>query len=251
MADTPTYVGANTYKTSAFDIAFTDEPTGAAEGDFYLMSVCYVENVADLDYVAPDGWTEWGVHEITEGGTSHVQYFWTVRGASAPELTFVRETPTSPQPQNNYSARIAAFRNVDPDNPLPAWGDIEQGKWGPGSLPVALPGMTTPTDNCLWVAVPCNGGRYFWVTTPTNANLTSVTQAYYDETSYGVDSCIALWYGEMATAGAIGDTSFAGAHSNVTSYGVGYSSFYLNPVGAGGGGGGGSQKKIIIPLYYN
>jgi hypothetical protein len=130
------------------NLTFT-EPSGAAEGDLLVVVIAYRSTAT---FTAPSGWEI--LQQQSSGNTSTTTatsigsglIAWTIRGSSAPSLTFTRTAGDVAQ------GRIAAYKGVHRGNPVIS---STSATLGANSTTVSVGGLTGIPQGALMVIGAC------------------------------------------------------------------------------------------------
>lgn len=192
------------------------EPAGVASGD--LLIACISSRIASTSSVAlPSGgeWTRVGEQKAnntvtTSSALPSAMMAWAIRGASAPNLTFIH--PTAP---SVAIGRIVAYRGNLSASPL----DVSTAATtGTGTTAVSVAGLTTTVADDLIVAMAAGGQEANWssfnATTPAGASgatntATAPTTTWIERadsvTTTGADTSLGIFDALKTAAGATGN----------------------------------------------
>jgi hypothetical protein len=188
-----TFVGVGA--TSVFNDASPHDvalPSGVQEGDFLLLTISG-RSLAQMPYTVLTGYTDVLAAEGNSGQTLHNLYKFAGSSEGAASVEATAGT-------NGWTARITAWRGVDPTTPL----DVTPVMTEATSADMNALDLTTVTDAAMVLRVYVSG-----VTTGVHANHTepigTFATAFNDYQSTFVDQTASLTYIELATAGATGE----------------------------------------------
>lgn len=176
--------------------------SGVVADDLILL---FVES-ANQNIATPTGFTQVTNSPVstgtaaTAGGVRLAVFYRFATGA---------DTTTSVADSGNHTTAIKmAFRGVDTATPFDAT-PVSAIKT-PASTSSSFPGITTATANA-WIvhasALDLDAASTATTGTPTNANLTGLTERHDQTISGGVGGGLVVITGEKATAGATGNTT--------------------------------------------
>lgn len=216
---TPTWVSAGTFSSGAAG-ATPGLPAGWQADDIFLL---FLENRNGGAGQVPAGWTVVAnspqyANTGTNTTRTNLDVLW--RRATASETA-----PAIGDTGNHVLAVIHAFRGcVTEGDPWDATsGSVETSSDTSG----VAPAVTTVEGNRLVVVGAC-GHLSGSVSTPVNANLTSLSERSDDNSAAGDDGTLAVYTGEKAAAGSTGTTSLTYS----TSMNKGLLTIALTPVPA-------------------
>lgn len=200
---TPTFVGVGTL-VSGIGTVQPGIPAGVQDGDLML---CFMESEgADPAPSISGGSGTWNqINTVTDPTAPVTRLSVGRRIATSSSET----APTVSDTGDHQIARIIAFRFVDRNNPIHTsnFAGVDT-----SSTSVTIAGVTTTVQNRMIVVAATDdtdadstdnslfGG---W----TNANLTSITEAFASGQNPASGGGIGVAYGVMPTAGAVGNTT--------------------------------------------
>lgn len=175
---------------------------GVAADDLILL---FVES-ANENIATPTGFTQVTNSPVSTGTAAAIGG---VRLAVFYQWATGADTTTSVADSGNHTTAIKmAFRGVDPTTPFDA--TPVSGIKATASTTATFPGITTATANA-WIvhasALDLDANSTATTGTPTNANLTGLTEQHDQTISGGVGGGLVVITGELPTAGATGNTT--------------------------------------------
>lgn len=185
-------------------------PASLAAGDLMLLFV----ETANQAVTQPSGWTEVTSSPIGTGTAAAigavrltVYYRFWQSGDSAPSVAVTSG--------NHVTAIIAGYSGVSASTPFDGVTPVTS--TAAASTTATMPGITTGSANA-WVvhgiALDVDGNSTDRITgTPTNANLTGLTERHDQTVTTGVGGGVAIIDGVKASAGASGNTTATQASS--------------------------------------
>jgi len=207
------YVGVGAFNSGTTSVVPV-LPTGLVVGDFLLL-LC---ESANETITAPTGWTEIGAQASQATGTANaaggvrlaVFYRYYTAGLG---------NPTCGTTTNHITAQIMALRNVNKRNPF---SNSTSGVLATANTAVTLPAVSTTAPNSMIVLCLANDrdatNSNSFAATPTNANLTTITERMDDTAVTGAGGGVACWTAYKATVGSTGTTSATNAASVTAAY---------------------------------
>lgn len=193
----PTYVAAGTFQAGTAG-ATPGLPAGWQQDDIFLLC-CETRN--GVGAAAPAGWTLIGTGPFANGSLASedtaLDVFW--RRATASE-----SAPVIGDTGNHVAARVHAFRGcIATGDPWDVWADgVEE----VSDTSVSFPSVTTTVADTLVVIIGAFSDTAS-TSSPSNANLTSLTERADDTTTSGNDGALVLLTGVKSTAGSTGSTT--------------------------------------------
>lgn len=188
----PTFVAAGAFTTVTSGSAVPPLPSGWAVGDLHVL---ITEQHATTAVSAPSGWTDTGVNILQTNSRMQVFTRYAQSGDTDPSVA----CGSGP---DHLATRIAGFRGV---------GGYEFGSPNSASSGTALTflGMTTSMDDALVLMLMTTGRDFSGAQFSgyTNANLANITELFDLGTTINSGGGSAAASGEMATAGATGDST--------------------------------------------
>jgi len=206
------YVGKGTFAGNAGALTLT-MPTHVE--DDLLLAFIHTANQAIA--ISPvDGWKE---------APSSPQSTGTAAAAGGVRLTvFYKFANTSVESSlvttdsgSVQSGIVVAYRGVDMENPF----DVTAGSTQAATTSMVWPGVTTTKGNC-WIVHGCaqdtDAGSTATSGTPTNGNLSSLTERHDQTVNTGAGGGVVILDGLKAAAGATGNTTSTGSTSVTHAY---------------------------------
>lgn len=190
------YVGiSSSVEVNGTDITLT-EPSGVQEGD---LLVAFMSHRSTIGFQLPSGWTQ-KVLDESSGNTSTTttssiasgEMFYTIRGGSAPTLTFTKESGTG----NVGLGRIVAFRNVDRVSPIRS---AISTTLAANSATVVTTGNISPLKHDAVLAVFAGADNVTWSAEQINGTPTSLSEVADAGTNTGADTSLAVGYAIMGS----------------------------------------------------
>lgn len=206
----PTYVNKSAFASGTG--ALTVGAVASVVVDDLLL--LFVES-ANQTIATPSGWTE---------APSSPQFTGTAAAAGGVRLgvfykwaTGADTTQSVADTGDHTTAIKMAFRGVDKTTPF----NTNAGSTQTATTAMSFPGVTTTVADCLIVhgcAQDTDAASTATSGTPTNANLTSLTERHDQTVASGVGGGLVVLTGIKATAGATGNTTSTGSTSVTHAY---------------------------------
>lgn len=157
------------------------EPTGTAQDDYLVV---WVAHKSTIGYETPAGWTKLldqsiGDIDATDGIASG-ELFYIKRGASAPTLTFVKQTGTG----NIALIRVTAWRGIHLTSPVRDSDSVTQSVAGNTPTTKAI----SPLSGDLVLMCLAGGDNYTWSAQRINGVPTLLTEMWDAGTNTGADT---------------------------------------------------------------
>lgn len=188
-------------------------PGGVSHSTDTLL-IAAIENTAHAVEI-PTGWTEapsspqsQGSDNTAGGSRITVLYKWGAgSGTASDDDCFINDNSSDKQ-----IGLIIAITGADTTNPF----NTSAGSTQTSTTSATFPGVTTTVDDCLILHITgtdrdANSTAEF--SSPTNSNLTSLTEEFERSVSTGTGGGVVIHSGVMATAGATGNTTATVANS--------------------------------------
>lgn len=185
------YVSHNApVESSNADITFT-EPAGTLQGDLLVVAIAHRGTIG---FQKPADWSS-KLLDQSSGNTSTTatssiasgELFYTVRGASAPTLTFTKEAGTG----DVNRGVIVALRGQDTTTPIRA---SLQTTLAANSNTVVTSGTISPQIGDLVLAIFCGADNVTWSAEQINGTPTALTEIADAGSNTGADNSIGVAY---------------------------------------------------------
>lgn len=194
----PTFVAAGTQFANIGAVA-APLPAGIVAGDILLLAVETSGAPTSISNENGGTWTEVAGSPQDQGTTTALNVFWS-------RYNGTQGNPTVADSGDHHIGGIVAYRGcIATGDPV---DDSTGGTDATADTSGTLPGPTTTEDMCLIVLIGAGDDDADTpVTGITNANLDNITSRVNYEAATGNDGGLTIFDGEMATAGAVGNST--------------------------------------------